>query len=434
MRKIRITVIGTGYVGLTTGACMASLGHTVICADYDAAKVAALRRGEVDILEPGLEELVAKGISSTHLQFTTRTLDAVIDADAVFLCLPTPTSTNGSADLSAVHAVTEQVRPALKPGCVLVVKSTVPIGASTDLVEVLNRTDVPVVTNPEFLREGTAVQDFLRPDRILIGCTDLVAGEWVAHLYRNPAVPTIITGPRTAEMAKYASNCFLAMKISYINSIAELSGRLGADARTVATVMGHDPRIAQAHLKPGPGWGGSCLPKDTTALLDVATKAGFDFQLLRATVDSNRAHQEEVARRIFDRLPPAPPRPRVGILGLTFKAKTNDLRDSPAVAVARMLTALGADVTAYDPAIRTQIPGVVVVDDPYLVAKGAGCVAILTEWEQFRALDWSLIAELMDGDLVVDTRNMLDGTALRALSLRWEGIGAGDSDSHARDR
>ncbi|SFA82944.1 UDPglucose 6-dehydrogenase [Amycolatopsis marina] len=423
MSSARIVVVGTGYVGLTTGACLASLGHQVTCVDVDKAKIARLAAGRVDIMEPGLAELVTRGLTSRRLSFVVGARDAVADADGVFLCVPTPMGAGGAADLRAVEAVAAEIRDGLPSGCTLITKSTVPVGTSARIRDLLRRDDLPVVSNPEFLREGTAVADFLGPDRIVVGSDDLDAARWVAELYRDLAAPTVVTDAASAELVKYAANCFLAIKLSYVNSIAELCERLGADIDAVTDGMGHDRRIGRSFLRPGPGWGGSCLPKDTSALLNIAESVRFDFGLLSAAVDENLFQRDRIISKIAGAVGGNLSAARIGLLGLAFKAGTNDLRDSPALAVASVLCAHGAEVTAYDPAVGGELPGMTVVDDAYRVAKDADVVVVLTEWQEFRRLDWAHIGELMAGDAVVDTRNLLDPGAILDAGLSWQGIG-----------
>ncbi|MGC7093130.1 UDP-glucose dehydrogenase family protein [Amycolatopsis lurida] len=423
MSPARIVVVGTGYVGLTTGACLASIGHQVTCVDVDAAKVARLAAGRVDILEPGLAELVGRGLTSGRLSFVVGAKAAVAGADAVFLCVPTPMGAGGSADLRAVEAVTAEIGDVMPAGCALITKSTVPVGTSRRIRDLLGRADVPVVSNPEFLREGTAVSDFLHPDRIVVGSDDLAAAHWVAGLYDELAAPAVVTDAASAELVKYAANCFLATKLSYVNAIAELCERLGADIESVTEGMGYDRRIGRAFLKPGPGWGGSCLPKDTHALTRIAEAAGFEFGLLRAAIDENVAQRDRIIAKIAGAVGGTLNGARIGLLGLAFKAGTNDLRDSPALAVASVLAAHGAELTAYDPAVGGELPGMTVVDDAYQVAKGAHAVVVLTEWAEFRRLDWVYLAELMDGDAVVDTRNLLEPRRVLDAGLSWQGIG-----------
>ncbi|TVT50627.1 UDP-glucose/GDP-mannose dehydrogenase family protein [Amycolatopsis rhizosphaerae] len=423
MGSARITVIGTGYVGLTTGACLASLGHRVTCVDVDEVKVARLAAGRVDILEPGLEELVSRGLAAGRLSFAVGSRGSVWNAQAVFLCVPTPMGARGAADLRAVEAVVDEIAGTLPPGCVVITKSTVPVGTAQRIRDRLGRSDVPVVANPEFLREGTAVSDFLNPDRIVVGSDDEAAARRVAALYADLAAPTVVTDAASAELVKYAANCFLAMKLSYVNAMAELCERLGADILSVTEGMGYDHRIGRAFLKPGPGWGGSCLPKDTHALVQVAESVGFDFSLLSAAIGENIAQRDRIVAKIAGAVGGSLAGARIGVLGLAFKAGTNDLRDSPALSVTSMLAAHGAEVTAYDPAIGGDLPGMRLVDDPYQVAKGADAIVVLTEWDEFRRLDWSYLADLMHGDAVVDTRNLLDPPAILAVGLCWLGLG-----------
>jgi len=420
----RIVVVGTGYVGLTTGACLASIGHDVACADIDEDKIARLRAGRVDILEPGLAELVTGGTRDGRLRFVLGARAAIgADTEVVFLCLPTPMGADGAADVRAVESVVADIGALLPAGAALAVKSTVPVGTTRRLADLLGRHDVAVVSNPEFLREGSAVRDFLHPDRIVVGSADRAAADRVGELYAPLGAPCLVVDAASAEMVKYAANCFLAVKLSYVNAIAELCERVGADVGAVADGMGYDPRIGRAYLRPGPGWGGSCLPKDTLAMLRVAEAAGGEFPLLRAAIDENARQRERMVAKVRDACGGSLAGARVGLLGLAFKAGTNDLRDSPALGVAAALAELGAELTAHDPAITGQFAGMTLVDDPYQAVKGASAVVLLTEWPEFVALDWAEVAELMDGVDVVDTRNALDPATLAAAGLRVHGVG-----------
>jgi len=438
-----VAVVGTGYVGLTTGACLASLGHRVVCADIDEAKVEALSRGEVAIREAGLAELVAEGLAAGRLSFVVGAGRALKDletdakpVEVLFLCVPTPMGVGGVADLSAVEAVIEEVRDAMPAGCVVVNKSTVPVGTADRTAELLDRPDVQVASNPEFLREGSAVHDFLNPDRIVVGSNSSQdAAERVAALYARLGAPTVLTDAASAEMIKYAANCFLAMKLSYVNALAELCERVDADVADVTEGMGYDKRIGQAFLSPGPGWGGSCLPKDTHALLQVADSADFEFRLVRASIDTNTRQ----FRRMVDKVRSAVTgsrngslsRVRLALFGLTFKAGTDDVRDSPALGVAALLRQAGAELVAYDPGVPPGSPAagtldgklVTLVDDPYEAAAGAAAVVVLTEWAEFRSLDWSRVAAATKGHAVVDTRNLLDPAVVRRAGLSWTGVG-----------
>jgi UDPglucose 6-dehydrogenase len=406
----RIGVLGAGYVGLTTSACLARLGHRVTCVDTDESKVDLLRTGSVPIDEPGLAELVAQGQAARRLRFTTDQAE-LTDVTMVVLCLPTPPDDHGRADLGVLEATLPELARCLPRGCVVVTKSTVPVGTAARLPGLLGRDDLPVVSNPEFLREGHAVDDFLHPDRVVIGATppDSAAASRVAALYSGTTV--VRTDNASAELAKYASNGFLAVKLSYVNTLAELCERYGADIGDVGRSMGLDPRIGPDFLDPGPGWGGSCLPKDTAALLHIAESAGVDFDILRGTVRANARQRARIVRTVRKAATGSAAESlsgvRIGVLGLAFKAGTGDVRDSPAVAVATELARQGAEVTAYDPAV-SDLPEVHVVDDPYLVAKDAVVVVVLTEWPEFRDLDWTRMAAACAEPVVVDTRNCLD--------------------------
>lgn len=421
----RIVVVGTGYVGLTTGACLASLGHQVTCCDLDADKVASLARGEVLIQEPGLRDTVREGLAAGRLVFAVDSARAVTEAEVVFLCVPTPMAVGGEADLAAVEAVVHEIRNALPAGCVLVTKSTVPVGTTARLTSLLGRCDVPVVSNPEFLREGSAVADFLRPDRIVVGSDSPDAAERVAALYARLGAPTVLTDAASAEMVKYAANCFLATKLSYVNAVAELCERVGANISDVTEGMGFDRRIGQSFLRPGPGWGGSCLPKDTRALLRVAEDVGVDFSLLAAAISTNNRQPEQVVDKVLDACGGSVSGTRLALLGLTFKAGTDDLRGSPAMAVADLLAERGAKLVGYDPGLRPDqdVPCVSLAEDPYEAAEDAACLILLTEWPEFRALDWTRVGSLLATPQVIDTRNHLDPDVLARAGLTWRGVG-----------
>ena len=432
----RIAVVGTGYVGLTTGACLASLGHHVICADVDEDKIRRLRDGKVDILEPGLSELVVEGLAAGRLSFTVGAAVALEQhaegVEVVFLCVPTPMGVGGVADLRAVEAVLDEIRDTLPAGCVIVNKSTVPVGTAVRTAELLGRSDVAVTSNPEFLREGTAVRDFLNPDRIVVGGEAQDAAERVAALYSRLGAPTVLTDSASAELVKYAANGFLAMKLSYVNAVAELCERLGADILDVTEGMSYDRRIGREFLNPGPGWGGSCLPKDTQALLQVADAADFEFRLMRASIDTNTRQRQRMVDKI--RLAVTGNRngslthSRVALLGLTFKAGTNDLRDSPALVIAALLRQAGAELVGYDPALpastsHPDLEGIELAADAYAALAQADAAVVLTEWPEFRTLDWPRIAGLMGTARVIDTRNLLDGDVLTRAGLTWTGVG-----------
>lgn len=410
----RIAVIGSGYVGLTSGACLASLGHEVVCGDVDAAKVEALSRGDIPILESGLEDMVTSGLASGKLSFIHGAVAAARGAKYIFLCLPTPDGGDGRADLRIVHDVVAEIGPVLDPGAILVTKSTVPVGTAQDITATVDRADIAVVSNPEFLQEGTAVANFMRPDRIVVGSTDRAAARAVAELYAPLGAPAVVTSPESSELIKYASNAFLAMKLSFINSVGALAETVGADVAEIANGMGFDERIGPKFLKSGPGWGGSCFPKDTRALATIAADHRVSFPLLKATTDSNQEAQDRVADKVRAAAGGSLVGVRIAIWGLTFKAGTDDLRDSPALAVARRLAAEGAVLRAFDPAIDSDIragkdrPDIAVASDPYSAAADAAVLVVLTEWPEFAELDLVKTADCMTGRTIVDGRGVID--------------------------
>ncbi|SFP79382.1 UDPglucose 6-dehydrogenase [Saccharomonospora viridis] len=410
---------------MTSAACLAHLGHRVTGVDIDADKVALLRRGEVPIAEPGLGELVNARLADGSLSFTTD-LAGLATAEVVLLCVPTPVHSDGTTDLRAFDAAVETLSDVLDRDCVVVIKSTVPVGTTERTARALGRA---TVSNPEFLREGHAVHDFLNPDRIVIGATEATAADRVAALYEGVSAPVLRTEPASSELGKYASNAFLALKVSYVNVLTELSERLGAEVIDVAETMRLDPRIGTAFLSPGPGWGGSCLPKDTRALLHAAKQAGVDFAVLADAMAANRRQHERVVEKVREAVTGSPDGSlaglRLGLLGLTFKAGTDDVRESPALAVAALLAEAGAVLTGYDPGVdRTaDVRPVHVVDDPTLVAKDSAGLVLLTEWPQFRALDWAQLAELADRPTVVDARNLLEAEAVTRAGFAYHRLG-----------
>jgi UDPglucose 6-dehydrogenase len=428
----KIGIIGTGYVGLTTGACLAHLGHEVVCADVDEAKVARLTKGDVPILEEGLPALVHEGLTSGRLRFVLGAPAAAGVSEFIFLCLPTPQGADGAADMSFMETATREIAPVLQPRSVVINKSTVPVGSTRVVQRILEEAgaalhDVGVASNPEFLREGTAVHDFLQPDRVVIGCTDADVAVRVSGLYKGLQAPVLVTDPSSAEMVKYASNAFLATKISFINAIANLCEAVDADVREVALGMGYDKRIGFEFLKPGPGYGGSCFPKDTAALLYTAQQFDYDFTLLEGVIEVNRAQHERMVDKITMLAGGSLRGARIAVWGLTFKANTDDLRDSPAVFIVRRLVDEGADVVAYDPAAgeraRQIISGLTVAEDPYQACEGAAVLAVLTEWDEFRWLDFDRVGDLLANRAVVDTRNLLDPAALRRRGYTYLGVG-----------
>lgn len=430
----RIAVIGTGYVGLTSGTCFAELGHHVVCVDTDAQKLAALRQGEVPFFEPGLSELVARNVGAGRLSFA-EDYTAVSAADAVFIAVGTPTTPSGRADLRYVRAATEAIGHHLRGTTVVVNKSTVPIGTGDWVGAILARSTpsgahFAVVSNPEFLAEGTAVADFLAPDRVVLGSDDRQAAETVASLYLGLRAPIVITDLRTAEMIKYASNAFLATRISFMNEIAAICERLGADVRQVAAGMGYDARIGKHFLGAGLGYGGSCFPKDVRALAHMAEYAGCNPYLLRAVMEINADQRIAVANKVRDGLGAALQGARIALLGLAFKPNTDDMRDAPSIDLATRFVSDGATVSAYDPQAMGTAQAVLGTDIDYCTSAydavaGADAAVLVTEWPEFRALDLGRVKRLMRGDLFVDGRNLYEPDDLRALGFRYLGVGRG---------
>jgi len=424
----RVAVIGAGYVGLPTAATLAHLGHRVVLAEHDPVRFDKLARGEIPILEKGLDALVAGGVASGALRFVPAAAEAVVDAEFVFLCVPTPQGEDGAADLSYVAATAEEIAPHLAPGAVVVNKSTVPVGTVTLVQRITGRDDIIVVSNPEFLREGTAVEDSLHPDRIVVGADDDRAASAVAELFAATGAPRIVTDTTTAETIKYASNAFLATKLSFVNELAGVCESVGADVRDVILGLGYDKRIGFEFLRPGPGWGGSCLPKDTSALVHIAEQAGYDFALLRGAIAGNEAQLERIVGKLASAAGGELAGAVIGVWGLTFKAGTDDRRSSPAVAVARRLLDLGATVQAYDPTVAGgeadgDVAGLVLCADPYEAARGAVAIAVLTEWDEFRGVDFDKVRDVMTAPAVVDGRNLLDPAGLRRLGFTYWGVG-----------
>ncbi len=418
-----IAVIGAGYVGLTTAAGLTELGHQVRCADVDEGRVALLRSGGIPIVEAGLEPLVREGLASGRLTFGTDNAEAARGVDFVFLCVPTPQGDDGRADMSYIDSAAREIGPHLAPGTIVVNKSTVPVGSTKVVEGAIGRTDIAVVSNPEFLREGSAVHDFLHPDRIVIGAEDEAIAGSVASLFLRTRAPVVITDPPSAETIKYASNAFLATKVSFVNAIAALCESVGADVNSVTAGMGLDARIGPQFLQPGPGWGGSCFPKDTVALVRIAEDAGYDFKLLKGTIEANEEQYERVTRKIRGLAGGSLDGAVVAQWGLTFKAGTDDLRGSPALEVAHRVAASGATVRAYDPTVASALAGLEVVGDPHAACEGADVLLVATEWAEFRDQDFDKLGSLMTRRAVLDARNLLNPETLRRAGFAYEGIG-----------
>ncbi len=422
---MEIAVIGAGYVGLVSAAGLASVGHRVRVGEIDVDKVSKLRAGSIPLYESGLDRVVAEAVDNGLLTFHEQNGEAVSDAGVVILALPTPAASDGSADLAFIKEVLRDVAGSLKTGAVIALKSTVPVGSVALFQSLLDDLGavVTVVSNPEFLREGSAVTDFFHPDRIVIGSRDQEATETLIEMYRSIQAPIVVTNPESSEMIKYASNAYLATRVTFANALANLCESVGADVTSVLEGMGYDRRIGFHFFNPGPGYGGSCFPKDTQALVSIADKAGYDFSLLRGVIAVN----ELQLHRIVDKITAAVPdiaTAKIGLWGLAFKAGTDDTRESPAVKIAFSLVSLGAQVTAFDPAVSdVPAPEIVIVDDPILAATGVDVLVIATEWPQFTAVDLRAVRDAMRGSAIVDARNLLDPIAVQQLGMSYVGVG-----------
>ncbi|MCX7588315.1 UDP-glucose dehydrogenase family protein [Phenylobacterium sp. 58.2.17] len=432
---MHVTMIGTGYVGLVSGACFADFGHTVTCIDKDASKIERLRAGGIPIYEPGLDVLVAKNVQAGRLFFDTDATEAVKKADAVFIAVGTPTRRgDGHADMSYVHAAAEEIAGLLDGFTVIVTKSTVPVGTGDEIERIVKakRPDAQfaVVSNPEFLREGAAIEDFKRPDRVVVGMEDERARPVMTELYRPlflNETPILFTGRRTSELIKYAANAFLAMKITFINEMADLCEAVGADVQQVARGIGLDKRIGSKFLHAGPGYGGSCFPKDTLALVRTAAAAGAPTRLIETTVEINDARKKAMATKVADTMDGDLTGKTVGVLGLTFKPNTDDMRDAPSLDIIPALQAMGAKVQAYDPEgaheAKHMLPGVEFKSDSYEAAAGADALVIITEWDQFRALDLDRVKEVMKTPALIDLRNIYRPDDVRGRGIKYASIG-----------
>jgi len=434
---MKIAMIGAGYVGLVSGACFSEFGHHVTCIDQDELKIGRLRRNEIPIYEPGLDALVARNATAGRLKFEKNLSATVADADLVFIAVGTPSRRgDGHADLSYVREAARQIAQAMRGYTVVVTKSTVPVGTGREVAEIIKKTnpqaDFDVVSNPEFLREGSAIDDFMRPNRVVIGAESERGREKMRELYRPLYLietPILFTGLETAELIKYAANGFLAMKISFINQIADLCEKVGADVHDVARGVGLDGRIGQKFLHPGPGYGGSCFPKDTRALVEIARQAGAPVSLIEATQDFNEARKLKMAERITTALGGSAAGKVVALLGLTFKPNTDDMREAPSLAIAPALIAAGAEVRAHDPEgmaeARKLMPDVVYCNDPYEAMTGADAVVLLTEWNSYRALDLRRMKSVLKQPVVVDLRNIYRPAEMRAAGFHYSSIGRG---------
>jgi len=437
---MNITMIGTGYVGLVTGACLAELGHRITCMDKDEEKINRLLNGEIPIYEPGLDTLVAKNVKEGRLSFSTNLEDCIPDAKAVFIAVGTPSSRRGDgyADLTYIYAAAKDLASHLQNYTVVIDKSTVPVGTARQVARVIKEenpgADFDVVSNPEFLREGAAINDFMRPDRVVVGTDSERAGEVMKEVY-NPlyliSVPFVITGIETAELIKYASNAFLSIKISFINEMANICEEVGADVRDLAKAVGLDGRIGAKFLHAGPGYGGSCFPKDTLALLRIAQEHGVASRSVEAAVEINAAQKARMIKKIRDALGGSEVGKTIGVLGLTFKPETDDLRDAPALTILPPLFEKGARIQAHDPQgmkeASEMFPGFNYVDNAYQACENADVVVLFTEWNQYRALDLQEIKAKMKTPIFVDLRNVYSPKQMKEAGFTYVGVGRGKS-------
>jgi len=428
---VKIAVIGSGYVGLVTGACFANLGNAVICVDNDEAKIRSLKRGRIPIYEPGLEEMVRENMKLGRLRFTTRISEAVPPSTIIFICVPTPPKETGEADLIAVETVSREIARAMDGYKLIVGKSTVPVQTGMKIHETIRQSEkrhheFDVASNPEFLREGSAIYDFMQPDRIVVGVGSKRAEKLFRELYRPIKAPVIVTDIRSAELIKHASNSFLAMKISFINSVAQVCERVGADVTQVAEGMGLDERIGRRFLDAGLGFGGSCFPKDLSAFLRISEKLGASSELLRGTIQINERQKQNFVRMIEDVLWNLSTK-TLAVLGLSFKPNTDDMRSAPSLDIIDHLKKSGVRVRCYDPKAmpkaRRLLKGVVYAPNGYEAARGADALVILTEWDAFKELDFKRIKKLLKYPIIFDGRNLYDPEAMRKLGFRYYSVG-----------
>jgi UDPglucose 6-dehydrogenase len=432
---MRIAMIGSGYVGLVSGACFAQFGHDVVCIDKEADKIARLKRGQIPIYEPGLERLVSDNARAGRLDFSTNLADAVRKADAVFIAVGTPTRRGeGHADLTYVYAAAAEIAAAIDHYTVVVTKSTVPVGTGREVARIIREAqpgaDFDVASNPEFLREGAAIEDFMKPDRVVIGVESQRAREVMSHVYRPLNLiqtPMVFTNIETAEVTKYAGNAFLATKITFINEIADLCEKVGADVHDVARGIGLDGRIGRKFLHPGPGFGGSCFPKDTLALVHTAREVGAPQTVVEQVIEVNNARKKRMAQKVIDFCGGSIAGLSLGVLGVTFKPNTDDMRDAPSLDIVPALQRAGGRVMAFDPEGMEEaaklLPGVTFARTAYEAAKDADVLVVITEWHEFRGLDARRIKEAMRTPRIVDLRNIFDPAEMRGLGFTYEGVG-----------
>ena len=434
---MNIAMIGTGYVGLVTGTCFAEFGHTVICVDKVADKITALKNGEIPIYEPGLDVMVQKNAAEGRLRFTTDMAEAIPEADAVFISVGTPSSRRGDgyADLTYIYAAAKELAPLLQDYTVVIDKSTVPVGTARQVARIIQETnpaaDFDMASNPEFLREGAAINDFMRPDRVVIGVESQRAEQVLREIYKPLFLrdtPIVSTGIETAELTKYAANAFLAVKISYINEIAAICEAVGANVTDLAKAIGMDGRIGGKFLHPGPGYGGSCFPKDTLALMRIVQEYGENVHIVAAAVEVNAAQKARMVKKIREMLGGSETGKTIAVLGLTFKPETDDMRDAPSLTILPTLLETGAHIRAHDPqgieeAKKILPEDIEYVSSAYEAADGADCVVLMTEWNQYRALDLDKLRGLMREPVFIDLRNVYDPEIMRRFGFSYTGVG-----------
>jgi UDPglucose 6-dehydrogenase len=433
--KMRVAMIGTGYVGLVSGTCFADFGHVVTCIDKDASKIDALNNGQIPIYEPGLQDLVAKNVDENRLFFSTDPAEAIKQADAVFIAVGTPTRRgDGHADLSYVYAAAEEIAGLIDGFTVIVTKSTVPVGTGDEVEAIIRKTrpdaDFAVVSNPEFLREGAAINDFKRPDRVVVGTESARAVEVMQELYRPlylNETPIIVTKRRTSELTKYAANAFLAVKITFINEVADLCEKVGANVQEVSRGIGLDNRIGSKFLHAGPGYGGSCFPKDTLALSKIAADAGSDLKIVDSVIEVNSARKKKMAQKVIDFMDGDVQGKTIALLGLAFKPNTDDMREAPSIDIVQKLQEAGAKIRAFDPASMEEadkyMSDVLFCDGPYHAIENADVVVIVTEWDQFRALDLDRVKSLLSAPKVVDLRNIYKDDYMISRGFEYTSVG-----------
>ena len=432
---MRVAMIGTGYVGLVSGACFADFGHVVTCVDKDASKIERLKKGEIPIYEPGLDDLVAQNVNAGRLNFTTEAKDAIAEADAVFIAVGTPSRRgDGHADLSYVYAAAEEIAQLMDGFTVVVTKSTVPVGTGDEVEAIISKAkpnaDFAVVSNPEFLREGAAIKDFKIPDRVVVGTDSERAREVMRELYRPlflNETPILFTSRRTSELIKYAANAFLAVKITFINEMADLCEAVGANVQEVSRGIGLDGRIGRKFLNAGPGYGGSCFPKDTLALTRTANEAGSPVRIVDTVVEVNAARKKAMAAKVIKAMGGDVKGKTIGVLGLAFKPNTDDMRDAPSLDIVPALIEAGAKVVAYDPEgmheAQKLMSGLDYAEDAYGAIEGADAMVIITEWDQFRALDLDRVKTLLKSDVVVDLRNIYAPEDMAKRGFEYTSLG-----------